>query len=97
MKEALFGEIKKIESTGGHKVSPEELLRPLEGEGTFMRSFCAGCGLLAEIIQDEAAELAKRAGAELPDNPKNWYFETGRCIACDGQDETVRLLPVARG
>jgi len=92
--EALFGRIEKLRAEGGHKADMEKLSLPFEDEDAFMRSFCTGCGLLAEIYQDEAIEHAQRAGIELLVDPKKYYFETGKCGFCDSEDENVKLLPI---
>ncbi len=91
----LFGEIQKLRAEGGNKVNIEKLLKPLEDEDALMRSFCKGCGLLSEIYEKEALEQAQKAGVKLPEDPRSYYFQTGKCTHCDSEDEGIELLPVA--
>lgn len=88
----FFGEIKKLKAEGGNKINPEKLFVPLENkENSVMRSFCTGCGLLSEINKEEAFNLAEKAKVELPNDPENYYFETGRCEYCDSEDKSVKI------
>ena len=90
----LFGEIAKLKAEGGNRADMEKLRGPFENEDAFMRSFCSGCGLMSEIYEAEARELAKKTEAILPSDSRNYYFETGKCGYCDSKDESIKLLPI---
>jgi hypothetical protein len=87
----LFGKARKIAATGNHQPSAEDISMSLEGEDSIIKSFCMGCGVMFELNESGARELAKIAEVLLPEDVTGKFFHTGACPLCDSVDTQVLL------
>jgi hypothetical protein len=87
----LFGKVRKIVATGNHQPDAENVSMALEGEDAIIQTFCMGCGMMFELNENGARDLAKIAEIELPDDATGKFFQTGCCPYCDSVDTQVLL------
>lgn len=90
-KRDVLGLAKRPKAVGGFYVTNELAKTPLFYEGTVVRCFCLGCGESTELVPDGAQRLAEKAGAKVPENWLEFYFESKRCIVCDEDYKDVSL------
>lgn len=78
-KSDLLGKCGKATATGDNVVDIEDLLRPFELPDSVMYIFCKGCGMVFEIPEDVADNMAGKAI-----DKSDLYIETQGCPQCDG-------------
>jgi len=91
IKKSFFGQVKKIEATGGHTPDLGRLQKPLEGPDSVVRLFCTGCGTYVELTQRGAEIMVRPTNVSLPASLEGNYLKTASCSACDGDDPTVTI------
>lgn len=94
-KAVLFGSIKRIRATGGHRVNPEkiqsyELERELDAVS---HVHCVGCGL---HLQVETRRFHELVGEDKTPQPNTFYIEVMGCSYCDAEPKTGTLKKIPR-
>ena len=91
----MFGAVRRLVATGGHRADPFRLAEPFEAKDSVIYYFCKGCGTMLEASQDVAEKIARRAEIELPAQiTPGVYFESEGCEVCDGDREIIVLKTI---
>lgn len=93
LKKQLLGDCQGITKTGGCKVDLEKI-SVFDGDGGYIRCFCAGCGTYLDLIEKGARILNKRYGLGIEDDVKGKYVEVTGCIGCGDDFEEASLKEI---
>jgi hypothetical protein len=92
---SVLGGTRRPPALGGFVVTRKDANKPLVEAKTVVRAFCLGCGRGIEIFSHGAADLAKKAGEQIPASWEGYFFEAKRCPICDATYKDVALRKIS--
>jgi len=90
----VLGGTRRPPALGGFVVTIKDANKPLVEAKTVVRVFCLGCGRGIEIFSRGAADLARKAGDQVPASWDGYFFEAKRCPICDATYRGVALRKI---